>query len=67
MSSTPSTNSIIESASDTEKEIASTKKDIANLIQLITMRKKECDDMENETRYLKEYVSSFITMGDLKK
>jgi uncharacterized protein (UPF0335 family) len=48
-------------------EIQSTLNDIDNLIKLIALRKKDCDDMENETRYLKEYVGSFITMGDMKK
>lgn len=67
MSSTSTPNDITEPRSITTKEILDTKTDIANLIQLITIRKKECDDTENETRYLKEYVSSFITMGDFKK
>lgn len=52
---------------ETTKNIELTKKDIQNLIQIIRLRKKECDDMDNETKYLKEYVASFISMGELKK
>lgn len=52
---------------ETLDTIAATKADIENLIKLITMRKKLCDETENETRYMKEYVASFISMGDLHK
>lgn len=51
----------------TEQNIDNTKKDIENLIKMIMLRKKECDDMDNETTYMKEYVASFISMGELNK
>lgn len=51
----------------TSDNIKAAKQDIENLIKIILLRKKECDDMENETRYLKEYVASFISMGELQK
>lgn len=47
--------------------IASTRTDIATLIQLITLRKKTCDELDDETQYMKEYVASFISTGDLKR
>lgn len=56
-----------ECSEGTLENIQAVKQDIESLIKLIMFRKKECDDMENETRYLKEYVASFISMGELKK
>lgn len=52
---------------DMDADIEATKADIQNLIRLVLLRKKECDEMANETRYLKEYVASFISMGELQK
>lgn len=54
-------------AKATLDNIKAARQDIDNLIKIILLRKKECDDMENETRYLKEYVASFISMGELQK
>ena len=51
----------------TSDNIKAARQDIDNLIKIILLRKKECDDMENETRYMKEYVASFISMGELQK
>lgn len=62
-----SSNNTTNPENETTKNIELTKKDIQNLIQIIKLRKKECDDMDNETKYLKEYVASFISMGELKK
>lgn len=50
-----------------EDTIESTKKDIANLLQLIASRQKKCDELNNETEYMKQYVASFISSGDLKR
>lgn len=54
-------------AKATSDNIKAARQDIDNLIKIILLRKKECDDMENETRYMKEYVASFISMGELQK
>lgn len=56
-----------QTQTQTQQNIESARNDIQNLLKMLKLRTKECDDMENETRYLKEYVASFISMGELKK
>lgn len=63
----PNSANTSNSRNETTQNVELIKKDIRNLIQIIRLRKKECDDMDNETKYLKEYVASFISMGELKK
>lgn len=47
--------------------IESTKADIVSLIKLISSKKKACDELSNETQYMKDYVASFISTGDLRR
>lgn len=51
----------------TQESHESLRRDIDLLVHLISQRKKECQDIENETQYLKDYSGSFISMGDLHK
>lgn len=60
---------VIEERSSNEDfdSINSLKADISCLIKLISLKKKECEELDNETQYMKEYAASFISTGDLKR
>lgn len=50
-----------------KEEIQRSKAEVAKLIQLIAAQKKHCDEVEDETRYMKEYAESFISTGYINK
>lgn len=51
-----------DDAGRTSPSLESLHDDVQHLVDLVVLRKKACDDTENETRFLREYVESFISM-----
>ncbi len=48
-------------------ETLQTRQDIDLLLKVIRKSQRECSDMENENRYLQDYVGSLVATGSLKK
>ena len=65
--SLPVSNSNPQQNSDISTTAAQLKSDIQTLLHLINSRKKACDATAEETRYMREYVESFISMTDMSK
>lgn len=49
------------------EDTAQLKKEIGTLIHLISNRQQTCNATAEETRYMREYVESFISMTDMNK
>ncbi|GMM46970.1 hypothetical protein DAPK24_035450 [Pichia kluyveri] len=53
--------------SQLKEEIKESKAELVKLLYLISKQKKQCDEIEDETRYMKEYAESFISTGYMSK